>query len=417
MSDVVVVGAGFAGLFTANMLSSKGLNVKLLYKGLGATILSSGRFCILDTKARSDKKSLEKKFMELGELHPYKVLSKGSFTEFISLLRESVKEMRTYLGRTFRGDFRKSEYVIYQSGSILETTLILNTMDGALLKDSSERILLLGVEGLYEFNPSLVKGVMERNLESIGLEEIEIETDVITRNELKISSSSTLAEGYIDEDSLAKSILRRYRKCGCKILFPPILSYKYIRELYEESSGKISEFPAEPKFAVGKRVIEKFIEEALKNGVELKHVNELIVRPDKSEKIYVEYSSLNKSEKLETEFLVIATGDLIGGGIKARRKGNIVEYIDTALGRKIALMKIDINKSNYLSSSTTKIFNVGYPINERSQPVDEENEVIHERIFVAGSAIGGKSFEGEGTGLGLPLISAYKSVKEILSEW
>jgi len=416
MSDVVIIGVGFAGLFAANMLSLKGLKVKVLYKGFGATTLSSGRFCVLDTVAKKNEISLEKKYNKLKDNHPYKVLSQGSFTKFINLLERATKEMNMLLKNMFQGNPKKSKKVVYQSGAILETSLILDTMKGAIISEKDEKILLLGLEGLYEFNPDLVKKIMKTNMEKLGLKEIEIVTDVVPRKEISKYTSSVLGESSIDETSLTKIVFERFQRCDCKVLIPPILSYTIARRLFEESSGQISELPAEPKFAVGKRIVEKFIEESLKNNVDLKHIEEVKIQT-RDNGIVVKYTSLGKHYEIQPNYLIIASGGLIGGGVKVKRKGDIIEYFDTVLGQKIAIGEIGDRRIPYFHSETTRIFNAGYAINEKSQPLNSKMHVFHDRIFAAGSVIGGKSFEDEGTGLGLPLISAYKVVEEIVKEW
>jgi glycerol-3-phosphate dehydrogenase subunit B len=109
---------------------------------------------------------------------------------------------------------------------------------------------------------------------------------------------------------------------------------------------------------------------------------------------------------------VLATGGILGGGLRAGLDGEIRE---TALGLPVSppLRRKDWFQREFLSSSGHPIFQAGITTDGEFQPVDASGNHIYDNLYIAGAALGGGDYIRERSLEGVSLVSGILIGKKI----
>ncbi len=407
-TEVLIIGAGFAGLNTAFQLAKRGYKVTVAYKGFGATAMSSGCFDILGYSYEQNDYALDpiEAFQHLPEKHPYMIITGGNKEEFKKQLKQAVNSLPEVFRDFLHGSYQQNTNHITLAGTIKTTAFVQKTMKGSEVKDG-ETYVILGLEGIYDFHPKLVETMLKTSLRAYGYTETKIKTVNLKKKDLTegISASTYLPLTLSIEKfkKLLKKIVRKYS--GLKLIPPIIRNFKNAEDLVESFEEEVSEVPATPIYSPGLRLVVKMVNLSKNVGASIIHVENVKVNSKTSE---VTLEKKNKLIKLKPEITVIATGDLIGGGLEI--KGNAV--IDVVTERKInenfgeKIPKDYFNKNDELTR-------IGVNVNGKLQLTTED---IEANIFYIGSIIANYDYNLEKSGLGVPLLTSWKLVSIIEGE-
>ena len=419
-SEVVVIGAGAAGLFSTIYLSKMGYSVTVLFKGFGATAMSSGCFDILgySYKTKSYVSTYRKAFKSLPLTHPYKIISWDNVDKLTSIFNDSVNMASDVFKGFLEGDFRKNMLVGTLFGTVKPTAFVQKTMKGAILKNGL-KFAIVGIENVYDFHPQLVKKMLEVYLNIFGFDDIQIDTYVIKRKEI----TDSLYKSYIpylslmvDRERYANSILKLSKRIKSDvILIPPIINdWQYVMEFIEKGDIIISEAPSPPLYKAGLRLNNYLINESKRLGARFIHVDYVKVY-EKNGSPIVEFITNSRNIEIKTNAVVLATGDLIGGGIKAKRffGEDYLQFTDPVINATIdAINGQELKMSGYFSLEKNPLTKIGYKVDENLR-IKAKKVVPPKNVYLAGSIIGGYDYNFEKSGLGVALATAYIAVKNI----
>jgi len=106
---------------------------------------------------------------------------------------------------------------------------------------------------------------------------------------------------------------------------------------------------------------------------------------------------------IHAEFFVLATGDFISGGSKSKGIMDGSELrnriYDSLLEVELEAYKVEESLSNDLfDPSGHKIGKLRFKIDENRRLINNENNIIFENLFVAGSVIGNYDYDVEKMG-------------------
>lgn len=420
--EIVIIGAGAAGLLTALYVAGGGYQTRILYKGYGATAMSSGCFDILgySYKTKDYVGSYKEAYEYLPDNHPYKVISGGKLENFESLLKSSISDAEGLFSNFLTGTINSNMLVATLFGTVKPTAFVQETMSGAKIEEGSS-YTIVGIEGIYDFNPRLVKTMLNTYLKSFGIKDVEIKETMIKRkklaDELFISYAPYLPLK-VDSAKFEKALKTLISQVQTDyILIPPIISNFYTSlSLLEKFEGMISEVPAPPYYKTGLRLIRFLIDEVKKRGVKLIQVDEVKVYLRDNEGREIRFRKRGKEKKIVFDSLVLATGDLISGGLEAESfvEEDKVILRDSVLGWTLGEFSSgEIGGGEYFPMDNKDISSYGLGINENSKLLNGRGEEIR-NIYVVGSLIGGYNYNFEKSGLGVALVSAYKAASAIL---
>ena len=410
--DTIIIGIGAAGLLSSIYLARKGQKVLCLFKGLGATAMSSGCFDILGySYKRSDwLSSFTEGYNDLPSEHPYKILSEGDLHQLDSILKEATVNLGELFDKFLYGNYTKNVLIPTIFGTIKPTAYVQVSMKNAILREDTD-VLIIGFRDFYEFNPRLVAHMFKTVLKVFDICNIRINYAY-----LKTQSSTTFPKISLETIvSEIKSILKHKRTDI--ILFPAIFdSIETVKKIEKELNIHIAELPSTPAYRAGIRLNSFLVNLAEKYGVSLIHADDIKVDLEGRRITRLRVLSHNRILEYKAHNYIIATGDLLGGGLELYTDliSGVAHIKETLLGFEVENVSIEnLTKQDFFSRNGHKLSRIGVRINNSARLVDKNGKELVKNAYFVGSIIGGYDYNVEKSGLGVVLVSVWKAVNEI----
>ena len=144
--DVIIIGAGVAGLTAGAFLAGRGFKVALVTTGEPTACLSTG--CI-DVCSRDHNPLTGIK--ELPPAHPFHLASEKTITEAINNFQAAMLDM----GIPYVGTPEENRLVLSALGTFKTSCLVPSTMEAAP-QDAKDSIHIISFAGLKDFYPSYI---------------------------------------------------------------------------------------------------------------------------------------------------------------------------------------------------------------------------------------------------------------------
>ena len=252
--DVVVIGAGVAGLTAATRLAESGARVCVLAKGIGSTHLAPGTVDVLsyDPERVQEPALALPEFVARHPEHPYGLIGVERIAPALDWFKAKI-EAGLQPSYRYVGDLSRNHLLATAVGAVRPSTLVPETFAPGDMGDRAP-VCVVGVPVLRDFHASLCAA----NLQRAGIEARGIQLDVdVGRAE---ANSLGLARRFDDPAFRAAfaarlvSLLRGEERVG----LPAILGYRDPHgawsELQERLGHPVFEIPTLPPSAPGMRV-------------------------------------------------------------------------------------------------------------------------------------------------------------------
>ena len=151
--DVVVVGAGLAGLSAAVRLAEAGASVRVLAKGVGSTHLGAGTIDVLGYDA--DGGRVDRPLEALGGLpaeHPYRLVGRAGVSAAIEWFKGRIAD-GPRAPYAYVGDAEQNVLLPTAVGAVAPAGVVPETMVGGDLRGGG-RVCVVGFRGLKDFFPA-----------------------------------------------------------------------------------------------------------------------------------------------------------------------------------------------------------------------------------------------------------------------
>jgi len=406
--DVLVIGSGAAGLLTAYYLINRNIRVSVVTKGYGATAMSSGCFDILGMLDNKFLESFREGFDRLPDSHPYRVISMNKLTTLLNLFQSALREANSILD-LYMGEVTRNINVITLFGTIKPTALIQKSMKGSILLPDG-KYLFLGFNNVFDYNPKLqarmllsfarimgfknIRAFGERINLGINIPSIHFLPVLLRRKKIHDAFMNTL-----------DNLMNKYSPDS--ILIPPVFDkIEYLKDIQDDFP--LYEVPSASPYKAGLRLNRLLWRLVESSGVPIYHAEDLRAIVARREISKITIRKNEKETEIHANIFVLATGDLVGGGLKIVTKKSSLEkeLIDSVFGLKIANLSKKTFRDDIFSNHNLSKF--GFKINENLQPISESNEPMIDNLYVTGAIIGGYDINEEKSGLGIPLVTAFR---------
>lgn len=114
---------------------------------------------------------------------------------------------------------------------------------------------------------------------------------------------------------------------------------------------------------------------------------------------------------IEAEFILLATGRFLSGGLKAERDG--LHETLLSLPVKQPEHREDWYRHDYFDSRGHRINRCGVVVNNDFQALDSKGDLVNERLFAAGSVLAEQDWVRQRCGAGVAIASAWQAVQNI----
>ncbi len=402
-NDVLVVGAGLAGLTAVWQLATQQKKVRLVSKGWGATHWHSGCIDVLGYYPIDESQPVESPGVTLAKLiadqpeHPYALVGVAGVEKALTAFQTLCAEA----GYPLHGSLDKNWLLPSAVGTFRPTCLAPETMiAGDLRRD--DPMLIVGIKQLVDFYPNIIA----ENLLKQGVDAAHLMLDLpklAQRNfNTPVSIGSMMEQPNFRADlvQLIKPKLGKAKRVGLPAVLGREPSLAIKNDLEKQLGVPVFEIPGLPPSLPGMRlhaILLQAIEQAGGRvyhgleGVEIESEDGLVTA------VFTEAASRPKPHRFAQ--YVVATGGILGGGIVTRQDGSARELV---FDLPVALpeSRQDWFEQDFMDSKGHPVYRAGLTVNAQFQPVNGGSQPVYNNVYAAGTTLGHsevireRSFEG-----------------------
>lgn len=414
--DVVVIGAGLAGLTAAVRLAERGRSVLVLAKGVGATHLAPPTIDVLGYSQDGDAvKSPARALADITARapgHPYARVGAETVSAALEWWTAALPELR------YTGTLDANMLLPTAVGAAKPTALGPATMAGGDLR-SGGRIAIVGLRGLKDFHASYAAGNLAVAARARGAE-------VLVRPlELKPPLDGERDPGGLgfaarfERAEFRDAVVGELRKLlapGERAGLPAVLGLRDAedihRELEERLRTRVFEIPMLPPSVPGMRLFEA-LKAALRRGGGRLVLGDRVLGAESNgrglEAVVAETAARRVAYRARS--FVLATGGFASGGFELDSAGTVRESV---LGLPVAGVP-PRGEPRFLPGYFDRhpLARAGLDVDERMRPLGADGPV-HANLYAAGAALAGAEPWREASGNGISVATGFAAAESIL---
>ena len=408
-SDVIVIGAGLAGLTAAALAAEYGLSVTVLAKGAGTLAFGGGTVDVLGCYNGKGILSARRGLELLPPTHPYAITGTKTVEDALFFFQKLCQEADYPL----EGSLDSNTLVATSAGTLKPSCLVPRTMNTACLAEARE-VFVVSFSGLKDFYPSLIiKGLRRHSaLADIDYRTAVVEPDLDPGRDVTVLDIARWLDTKAGQQSLVRQLKDRI-PTGSVLLVPPVLgtqpSYDAWETLQEMLGVRMIELAAPPPGITGNR-IRMLLLHVLKQKrialVEQAYVRRAEVQDGRC--LAVATKHIGRERTYEANAFILAAGGFLGGGLTAEPSGVRESIFDLP----VAAIPVSENLSAGLLDAAP-IFQSGLTVDALMRPLDRQGKVALENVYAVGSILAGYDYSSEKSGNGVAVVSAYQAVKAV----
>jgi glycerol-3-phosphate dehydrogenase subunit B len=410
--DVVVIGAGLAGLTAALRLAQSGARVAVVARGAGSLHLGGATIDVLGyapQRVDSPEAALPG-FIEDHPEHPYARIGIESVTSSVTWLTSQAD-----LG-SFEGNLRRNILLPTAVGSVKPSAVVPGSIAPGDLS-APRRILIAGFRQLKDFYPAYIAA----NLQAAGFQasgvSLELDLPPPLEHEADVGGLG-FARSFEDRDFLKAVIAALQDHVGPvdAVGMPAVLgrgpTTTVPRELADGLGRDVFEIPTLPPSVPGIRLYEAFTGAIKRAGARI------VIGPG----VTGGQPSGTRLETLQVDMggrvatyragaFVLATGGVSTGGIAMDSRWNLTEPV---LGLPVEHVPVAGDarfEPEYFARQP--LARVGVAIDGDCRPL-RNGTPVYGNVFVAGATIAGAEPWREKSGNGLSLATGWRAAQSIL---
>jgi glycerol-3-phosphate dehydrogenase subunit B len=307
--DVIVIGAGVAGLTAGAVLAEQGLKVALVTTGEPTACLSTG--CV--DVCSQDEKPLQG-IAGLPDQHPFHLVSSAAIRQALDDFQQTMADMDL----PYIGSLEKNRRVLSAIGTFKTTCLTPSTMQASPQNDD-EKIHIITFAGLKDFYP----GYIISRLKDASF----------STYDAGVSTTMGIAANFEDDAFLEAFImwLEKQNIREDKIAVPAVLGLEsaaaVLKRIEYRLERPVFEIPTIPPSMPGRRLFNGLKDHFRRKGGVIYWGWPVIgVEKAGSQVEAVMAESQGRPNSLNARAFILATGSFVGGGLHAKRD-TIIEKV------------------------------------------------------------------------------------------
>ena len=420
--DVLVIGAGLAGLTAAWRAAHSGKRVRLIAKGWGSHYWGAGCIDILGYFDSSDEQittnllsSLESIIKE-NPRHPYAISGLDSLKRAVNAFQELCEAS----GYPLNGSLEQNWLLPTALGSLRPTCLAPETM---LAGDISNRLpmLVVGFERFFDFFPHMIAA----NLESQGVTAQGSKLDLPSLRSRRTLTPRILAQ-YFETPEFRKEViqalklkLQSYFKAGqrFRVGFPAVLGVKNAiavwKELQNQLECQVFEIPGLPPSIPGMR-LHQILSQAVQDlGGEVYEGMQVIKADCSAGQVKAVWSEAAARLKAHlADDFVLASGGFLGGGTICDSDGALRETVFDLPVQDLT-GRTNRFQNGFLAEGGHPLFSTGIPVDTNFHPLNPQSAVQFTNLSVIGSTLAGTDPIRERSLEGIALATGFAAGEKV----
>lgn len=421
-ADVVVIGAGLAGLTAAIAAAESGARVHVLAKGHAATHWGPGGIDVAGIPAASTPRDgIRRLAAEIG--HPYAFLG-----DDVAAALEWIRPHLAAGGIEYLGDLDTPLQLVPTSIGGTRRAAILPAGQAAALSPwvAGERLVICGVAGFKDFWPEAIAASLsrERIWEGGNRPASVIPVSVALpglagRHNL---NALEIARRFDDPAWRATAIEAMARAIasvpgsGGRVALPAVLGIRehaaVLAAVQQRLPAAPFEMPLVPPSVPGMRLYAALRTALIRAGGRVQ-IGEMIERIECDGRLVtaVVSAAAARTYTVRTGALVIATGGIAGGGLLAERDGRLREPL---LGLPVEAPPADEWLAvDAFDPAGHPLEKAGIRTDAELRPVAADGASLFDNVRVAGSLLAGQRYIRERCGDGVALTSGWRAARSL----
>lgn len=415
-ADVVVIGAGLAGLSCAAELAESGARVFLAAKGMATTHWTHGG---LDVAAPSRASTSRAGIRQLASLdgHPYASLhadADGAVERHLACLGAAGLPMVGSLDAHLRP-------IPTPVGSLRRAAILPAAQAAALDPWEGDGLLMVGIRGYRDAWAAYAARNLAASAWPGGPREVRaIEVDLPALDGRRNLNARTLALLF-EDPSWRRRALRVLADAlppgAWRVGFPAVLGIgdhaTVVRESEAELGHRLIEIPSLPPSVPGMRLYDVLRGAILGAGGRVQVGFDVVQVERQGRRIgAIHTEAAARTLRLEADEFVLATGGIGGEGIRALPDGRLVE-------RVFGLAVHGPPRERWFSDDplvSHPLETVGIRTDADLRPLDAAGDVELDNVRVIGSSLAGMRYLADRCGDGVALASAHAAARRLARE-
>ena len=418
MLDLLVIGAGLAGLQAAVTAAQAGARVRLIAKGLSATHWAAGTVDVLGYAPATEGAAPElvqrplDAIAALPTAHPYGLLGR----EGVASALESFAALTRELGLLYEGSASGDNLLLPSPvGAARPAFLAPRGQRGGDLS-RPEPMLIVGFQGMRDFYPELIAANLSK--QGFAARAAFLPLSLLTTQ----SDRNTVQLAYGLDDSLVAARLggelKRLVKPGERIGLPAILGVvnhqRVLDDLRTQTGAVVFEIPTLPPSVPGFRLHAALRKHVEALGVRVEIGMEGIGFHAEGDAIqWVETSTSARPLKHRAAKYLLATGGILGGGFNSDHLGRVWEVIFN-LPLTVPQQRHQWFQPQFMDPQGHPVFRGGVAVNGDWQPRQADGIPVYRNLWAAGGVLAGGDYIQERSLEGVALASGRAAAQRLM---
>lgn len=408
--DVVVVGAGLAGLTAALRLAEQGQRVLVVAKGVGGTQLAPPTIDVLgytDGPVASPTRALPE-LVAARPAHPYARLP-------VELIRSSLEWFAERAGELgYRGSVDQNVLLPTAVGAAKPTALVPESMAAGDLREGG-RFVFAGLRGLKDFYPAYLADNLARAA-SVSARAVELAPALGVEGDVSSAGFARRFEQAEFRDLVVRELEPELEQ-GEIVGFPAVLGLRQAREVWRELEGRLGrpvfEVSTLPPSVGGMRLFESLTAALRREGARVV-IGSAVSRAERNgrrlEGVVAETAARPRTYRARS--FVLASGGFASGALQMDSRGRVRE---TTFDLPLAgLPEDDAPRFGPGYFDDHPIAGAGLAVDEELRPVDAEGVPTFENLHAAGAILAGAVPWREASGNGISVATGYAAASAII---
>ncbi len=406
--DVIVVGAGLAGLTAAAAAAGEGARVLLAAKGAGAVTIGGGTIDILgygaDGRPVTDPAAA---IAALPDSHPYGKLGLPA----VQAATDWFLALAAAAGYPYCGSLAGNLWLPTAAGTLKPACLVPRTMDadGASAADS---FVILGFAGLKDYRPEMIaRGLSRRSGYDKHYSVVTIDCGFTGGRDATALDVARWLDGEAGREECAAQL----KKClppGRFVLMPPVFGTRpgyAARDALEAASGcRLVEIAGTPPAVTGFRLRALLLAYLRSQGVAILEQAEVIGAEIKNGRcLAIVTGRRDRERRYRARAFVFATGGFLGGGLESFP--GVARESVFRLPLAVPADQQAWSAPRLLAPGPQPFARFGVETDRGLRPVDAAGRVILENVRFAGAILAGCDYSYEKAGNGVAVVSGWQA--------
>jgi len=414
--DVIVIGAGLAGLMAAVHAVNAGARVRLIAQGWGQQMVTPGWLSVCD-RAEDDVIAEVRGYAALHPEHPYGRAGDDAMVAGLESFRSAAEAVGLpYAQRKKDGHNMR---LITLLGGVQRAMIAPRGIAAGDLTDHHGPLLLVGFAGWRDFYAEMTAA----NLRRQGIDARALAVELPDQDRWWDLWPGDLAR-HFDAAPFREMIARQVAPhvAGvARVGFPAVLGMAehphVLDDLARQIGRPVFEIPTLPASTAGVRLTDRLRRWLLRQGARVQ-IGHPVVRGvvEGRRCTGVEVASLGHPTLFRADQFILATGGVYNGGIQTDESGRVWEPL---FDLPVVTPEVESRADWY---HDTLLIERGHPIHRQTGlrvstdllPLDAAGEPVLDNVYVAGQLLAGFNPLTDGCAEGIALATAYKAVHTAL---